>query len=244
MIKMFRSVLLLFLLTQFGVQAQSEAREHSISATADLWYPYIYREQGVIQGYAHQIVDDVMARAGLPFELSIHPWARVYKKAQEGKNTLVVALGRTKARETRFHWIGPVAKPIDINFYRLRGNPIQIDSLEDIKHYRLGVVRGSYNEEFVRANGFIHSSVYTLSHPRQMLPMLMRNRLDVIISHDQNLHDLAHELGYDVSLFEKVFFAFSVAEYMAFSLDTDADIVTRAREAYQALASDGKIVLH
>ena len=54
---------------------------------------------------------------------------------------------------------------------------------------------------------------------------------------------LAKLKGIDPSIFERVLYAFSVKDYLAFSRSTSNKLVKKVTTAYQALQAEGKIVL-
>lgn len=233
----FVTLAVIMLLLPFIVSA-----EEKIEVGAPEWQTYVYEENGVMKGFAYKIVKDVLERAGVSYDFKIYPWARAYNQGLEKKNFLLVGVGRTPKRENLFHWIGGVAKGSDIYFYKLKSNPIRMNSLKDARQHKIGVERASYYYEYLVLNGFEkEKEIHEATHPEQLLKMLSIGRLPLILLDESRLSVEAEQAGLDPNLFEKAFFAFEVTENMAFSKNTSPELVQKVRNAYQELVREGKI---
>ncbi len=72
--------------------------------------PSITRSKnGKVVGYSTAIVEELLKRAKLPYEVNSYPWSRSYKMAQTLPNVLIFTLARTPERENEFQWIGAPA---------------------------------------------------------------------------------------------------------------------------------------
>jgi len=205
--------------------------------------PYSYMEDGVPSGHAYDIANSVFKRAGVAYEFSIKPWARVYKNALNTKNYFIPALGRTPKREKLFHWIGPVMKEVDINFYKLKVNPIEINNIEDAKKYVTGVERGTYYQDYLDVHVTANNREL-IGSPDQLLKMLVEKRVDYIILEDEAISRTSIKLGIDPDLFEKSLYFFSAQSYLAASLTTEKVLIDKLKNSYAELKRENLISMH
>ncbi len=233
----------LFLILGLGCIVNTSAEELPVEIVCTQWRPYVVQENSVITGPVYDIAKQVLDRAGVPFEYKTKPWARIYNNGLTKRDYLIGCLGRTPAREALFHWIGPVTQGIDIYFYKLKSNPIVVTTLEQARQYNIATERGSYNHDFLRLKGFDESRIFPMSGNEQAISLLRIKRYPLYLISEDRMLALAKLKGIDPSIYERVLFAFSVKDYLAFSLDTSSILVEKVAEAYGALQAEGKIVL-
>lgn len=118
-------------------------------------YPPInYEENGKIKGISTDIVRAVLERAGLTADIRLYPWARAYNLAEEGRDVMIYSIARTAERENSFKWIGPLYT-IEEGLFKLKSRAdIKLESLEDAKAYRTGVIRGYAVHQYLLKEGF------------------------------------------------------------------------------------------
>jgi len=156
---------------------------------------------------------------------------------------MIGCLGRTQAREKVFHWIGPVTQGIDIYFYKLKSNPIEINSIAQARQYKIATERDSYRQEFLLAQGFDESNIFPVSTNEQGISMLKLKRYPLYLISERRLQVLSKTKGIDPSIFEKALYGFSVKDYLAIGLNSSFQLVNKVTDAYQQLQAEGKIVL-
>lgn len=216
--------------------------EDPVALENNEWRPYVYMEKDGPTGLAYEIVKTVFERANVAYEFSIKPWARIYKSGLNRKNYFIPGLGRTLEREELFQWIAPVTKRVNIHFYKLKKNPIQINNIEDAKKYLTGVVRGSYYQNFIDAHFTPNKRQLLVGH-NQLFKMLIAKRLDFILIAETRVLSISDNLGVDPNLFEKSLFAFSVQHYLVASLNTEDALVDKLKKAYAELKEENLINL-
>ncbi|MEW6982545.1 substrate-binding periplasmic protein [Colwelliaceae bacterium 6471] len=217
--------------------------EEPVALEISEWRPYVYMEDGQPKGFSYDIVKTLFERANIQYDFQIKPWARVYKNGLEKKNYFIPGLGRTLKREPAFQWIGPLTKGIDIYFYKLKTDAVQIRNLDEAKEYSVGVERGSYYQDFLEAH-FPKDKRQPVSQPDQLLKILMAKRVKFILLDEARMLKIAEKLGVDANLFEKSLFAFTVQDYLAASLNTNTALVDKLKQAYLELKAEGLINLH
>jgi len=239
----FVSLFFLCLIVQWAGMDQARADALPLEIVCTQWRPYIFRENAVLSGPVYDIAKQVLDRAGITFEYKIEPWARVYHNGLTVNNYLIGCLGRTPARENLFHWIGPVTQGIDVYFYKLKSNPIIVTNLEQARQYKVVTERGSYNHDFLRLQGFDKERIFPMTSNEQAMSLLSIKRYPLYLISEDRMVSLAKFKGIDPSIFERVLFAFSVKDYLAFSRNTSSALVKKVAAAYEALQAEGKIIL-
>jgi polar amino acid transport system substrate-binding protein len=217
----------------------SDAPPH-IQVVAESWYPYSYEEGGVVRGRATETVLKVLARAGLDYTITLYPWPRAYRMAQERENVLVYAMIKTPAREKIFQFVGQVMEGDRFYFFGLSGrSDIQLATPFDAKKFRIATSQDSAMMAFLQDNGFPH--IQPLFDIQLGFKQLQYGRVDLILTTAVNV--AAHVRSGDVERGSVVPYgwAFDAEPHMAFSPQTDARVVARVRSAYEDLVRAGEL---
>ncbi len=115
--------------------SQALAKEGALTIITENWPPYNYEENGEVKGFSTEIVQAIIKKLNLSYEVQLLPGARGEKLLDEGSHVMNFSLFRTSERETRYKWIGPIAEDA-IYFYKKKGNPLEIATLEDAKNVK------------------------------------------------------------------------------------------------------------
>jgi polar amino acid transport system substrate-binding protein len=203
---------------------------------------YSYLQGGQVGGPASQVVEAMLQRAGLnDYSLALYPWARAYDMALQQPNVLIYLIARTPEREPLFKWLGEVMH-IDYHFYKLRGQPdIQLRTLEDAKHYSIGVLRDDVRHQYLQAEGF--TKLVVAAHNRDNFRRLLNRQVQLVPMPERDAMLLSAEAGVDYASLERVYTldALSSGLYMAYSNATDDAIVKRSRAAFDSLKNEGLV---
>ncbi|WNJ95513.1 transporter substrate-binding domain-containing protein [Vibrio ruber] len=226
-------------LCSYPVWAEYQLQQPVVASCSERTYAYV--QDDIIHGISYEVVKAVFERADIPFQYRILPWARIYNYGLHRENFLVACLGKTPEREGRFQWVGAVNHKLSIYFYGLTSNAITVNSLEEMKQYKIGVLRGSYYEDFLIRNHFPRESIHAVSSTEQTLLMLTGRRFDFLLLEESTMSIIAKSLKIAADQYQKVLFAFHAEDYLAFSHNTSSALVERVRKAYQELAAEGVI---
>lgn len=232
----------LFMALMLAFVSMEGFAEEPVALEISEWRPYIYMEDNKPAGHAYEIVEAVFERADIAYDFQIKPWARVYSNGLKKRNYFIPGLGRTPKREDLFQWIAPLNKGVDVYFYKLKNNPVQINNLEEAKQHTIGVERGSYYHDFLEEN-FEEDKINHVSQPDQLLETLVNGRFNFILLEEARVLWVAEKLKIDPDLFEKSLFAFRVQDYLAASLNTDKELVRKLQKAYMELKEENLIDL-
>lgn len=199
---------------------------------------YIVDDQ--IEGRSTEIVKAILEEAGLNGEFYVFPWARTYNYAVNNKNTLIYPILRNENRENTLEWIGIIGY-FKLGFVRLKErNELQIKSLEEVRQWRMGVMRDDFTHHFLIRNGFSENQHFILRGTfGELLGLLYARKIDTLIADLDILKSMAEHAGYDFNQLEADFYppAFNRDVYMAVNLNTDPEIILNLKSALQKVRS-------
>lgn len=212
-----------------------------LTIVTEQYPPYNYEERGSIKGMSTEVVSAVLKELDLEVDIEIYPWARAYDMASTQENVLIYSISRTPQRESLFNWVGVIAS-IDFTIFALeRRQDINIQSLEDIRAYMLGLVRGDALEQFFSANNF--TEIERVNTNKQAMEMLLASRTDLWpISKQAGTYILKKNNMIPAQTVRAVFELeeFSSEDlYMAFSRSTNKKLVNDFKRALEKIKENG-----
>jgi polar amino acid transport system substrate-binding protein len=232
--KIFKLLMIFFVLSQTSVFADT------ITVACSQWKPHYYQEKGIIKGTGYEIAKAVMEQAKVVAEFQVQPWKRVYITGLNKANYMISCLGRTPEREPFFHWVGPVAKSIHYNFYKLKKSKFIVKSHRDILQYRVGVMRGSLTQNFME--NMSHEDIHGVSRAEQLIKLLKVGRVDLILEATNVIEHESKTANIDPDIFEMATVGYELSINMAVGKKTPLSVVQAIQKAYKSLEMDGKII--
>ncbi len=215
------------------INAMAHSRPSLFVVTEDL-PPLNYLENGTLKGHHTYLVQALLKLANIDYSTAILPWARSYQIAQTQPNVLIYTINHTHARHEKFQWIAEFPTKLSINYYALASSEFQNLTLSELKKLRIGTEYNTANDEYVTSNGFLNIS--RVSHIRQTIGMLDRNRIDIVIASPGQVEEAAKEQGIKLSKLSNVGNAFVGKPSIAVSLSTPLSTVKKLKEAYLQLS--------
>ncbi len=148
---------------------------------------------GQLTGFSVEVVQAIQRSLNDKTPIEIMPEARAIHIARTESNVVLFSFSRTAKREDEFYWLTQLsAKTWSV--YALSSNPIQINSLQELRNVNaIGVVRGDIREEWLTEQRFqnLHPSV----NHQQNIQRLRSGRLDLIAYESQGIQHLLWEEG-------------------------------------------------
>jgi polar amino acid transport system substrate-binding protein len=122
---------------------------------------------------------------------------------------------------------------------------VVVHSLDDARHYRIGVVNMDFREEYLRRKGFGEAGsqpLMVVNSSDLLLPMLQAGRIDLM---PLGLAKCAPH-GLDCNAIEPVYVLSELesALYMVFSRDTSDALVQQVREGFEQARRNGQRGAH
>ncbi len=172
---MVRYIMILVMLVSLGIPG--EAAEKTLRVATLEWEPYVGNElkDG---GFTADIVTTVFQQAGYTVHIDFMPWARVLSLVKHGKYDGGFPAYYSEERAKTYAMSDPFAQG-PLVFYTLKSSDIPYTGLEDLKPYKIGIVRGYVNTpEFDEAD-YLKKDV--ADNDAQNLKKLLYNRIDLIV---------------------------------------------------------------
>lgn len=153
------------------------AREVVLSTTA--WVPYI--GLGLPgQGYVAEVAREALARSGHSLRLVFLPWARAVHMARQGKFDGYLPEYDSPEMQREFLFSAPFPGG-PLGFFKRRTTPmLQSLELDDLKPYRIGVVRGYVNTPQFDARTDLNK--HYANDDEANLRMLLAGRIDLMLT--------------------------------------------------------------
>ena len=98
-------------------------------------------------------VRELLARAGVSYQISLLPWKRAYAQTLSEFDTCIYAAIRTPEREKLFRWIGPLNEGQWV-LYGLASRNLAFQSLADVRGLSIGTLLGDARDDYLRQRGF------------------------------------------------------------------------------------------
>lgn len=217
------------------------AMASEIKIVTEEFPPYDFRgEDGGVEGFATEVVEEVLNDLEVEVQIDILPWSRAFKMAAENPNTMLFSVVRTEEREELFHWAGVVCD-VRSYLYKLKSRQdIVAEKLSDLEDYRTGVVRGWAGQKYLQKNNF--KLLEEVADSDQNILKLIRGRVDLIEDYEANMIYRMKKLGFDPNLVEKIFFNTEISGplYAVFNRATPDETVERFKKAFAVVHQDGR----
>lgn len=130
------------------------------------------------RGVLVELAEELLSRAGWSVKAQFMPWARAVMHGQQQSRTLVLPLTRTPAREAQFQWAVRLSLQ-HFSFINLKKRP-RIESLEQARQQKIGVLRGSPHGPRLKELGFEDARVVQASSNDDLQRMLNLGMIDAI----------------------------------------------------------------
>ncbi|KAA1171471.1 transporter substrate-binding domain-containing protein [Marinobacter salinexigens] len=155
--------------------------------------PYSFIEGRTVSGFSIDLLREISANNGLKFTYRIGPWPEVYSALQQGHLDAIdgISYREDKANDLLFtdpYYVRQTVVMQDSD------NPVgAIDSLEDLKNLRVGIVEDIYYRSLLVDNGISTTSYGSLA---DLVRALAFGWVDVIIGPSLTLEFTANEAGF------------------------------------------------
>lgn len=195
--------------------------------------PYSFKS-GDRRGAAIDIASTLFERAGLDYEVKITPWKRAYVTVENTANTCLFPAQRNQEREASFQWVSPLYIS-QTAFYGMKGDGLEIRTLNDAKGLKIGSYNGSAAAEYLEGFGY---DVKTVAHDKQNIMKLSRNRVDLWAS---DTLSVIHQSKVQNQELDQKLVYFTTLRALACSLDIPRATVDKLQMVLNSMYGDGTI---
>ena len=156
----------------------------------------------------------------------------------------IVSIGRTEKREKLFQGIGLIAPTQFCLISLKKRDDIQINSLDDLKQYKIGTIRDDIQEKYLLNKGFKKDKqIITVSRQKQNFDLLLKDRIDLWASVELTASYIARQNKHVPGKILKTKFCFkdlsSEGVYMAFSKNTNPSLLVKFKKALIKIKENG-----
>lgn len=233
--KVLCSLLVVINIFTLNFTAQADDTNIKIRVVTEDTFPVQYYENGEISGPATKLVKQVLSEAGISYDIEVLPWARAYHLALTEPNVLIYSLAKTTARVDQFKWLGRIMA-LDYYLYGAVGATINLQTpLTELKQYKIGTVRDSAVDQYLKANGFKNLTVVVQG--TQNFLLFEQNRIDLFPANKSSFQAVCLQHAFNCQALKPLhkLDISSIDLYMAFSQSTDHLLVEKVRLAYERI---------
>ena len=235
-----KNVLLLSVLgALFCLPGISLAEKITVYSTA--YPPYQIDDNGKLTGVNTEIVKAIFRDSGLPFEIKYVPWTRAQKYVGDDsrKNSAIYCLGRNEQREQKYKWVG-VYFHQKVSFLSLKNSGVRINSLDDVKKYKIGLVRGDMMTHQLKSQGNVKEHEMVRDDILN-IKKLFKGRVQAIVTSELAARYIARENGLDPDEIEVLYDVLTVGFNLALSKKTSDEVYRKLQASLNKLLKDGTV---
>ncbi len=199
--------------------------------------PFNYIEDGVVKGISVDILLGTLEEMGTPVardQIRVLPWNVAYDTALSEKNTVLVTIIRSPEREELFKWAGPFVS-VAYGLFGEVHEEFEISTADDLKEYRIGVVKDDYAGILLKENGVSESEIIEADDVPELISLLKDGTIDLFCYGDfagRYFIDKATDNPDNYGIFYR-FEADDV--YFAFNTETPDSLVEAFQESLDTL---------
>lgn len=192
---------------------------------------------GEISGFGTDIVREIMGRNNVYASIKLSQWRIGYELALNNPEFCLFTMDRTAIRDTLFRWVGPLGSNTTYFFTKV-GSGITINSLEEAKELdAVGTVSSWFSDQYLRELGF--TNLVSDGDPLVVTEKLMQGEIDAFVCSALTFPDILRSLGYQPEQVVASYALMSSDFYIAFSLGTSGNTVTRWQQTFDNMKADG-----
>lgn len=206
------------------------------------WAPYNYRENNQLTGMATDIVQRIMALTGDKFEVLFLPSMRSGLTLKTRPKTILYSMFRTAEREQMYKWVGPIVEE-SIHPYQLASAQPLVNTLEQLlRAPQLTTRHAGLIPDTLQARGFANLDK-TATESLQLYRMLLAGRTALIVGDtDAGVAYYSRQLNIAPGTLRQVpVELYRSSLYIAFSRDSDDEVVAAWANALEQLRQSGEL---
>ena len=198
--------------------------------------PYNFTDGHQLQGVAVDLLVAASAQVDQPVlasQIQVLPWSRAYGHAQHATNTVLFSTTRTAARESLFQWVGPIAS-IRIVLIARKIDAISLSGVEDMKAYRIGVIREDIGEALLQDLG-LSDNLVDVGNADSLAKMLERGRIQLWAYEESVARWFCKQSQVNFNQFEVVYVLKEAELFYALSPNVDTEVVQSLQQGIDQL---------
>ncbi len=229
-------LLMLFFLMGCQDTQQNPEETAKLKILTEEYPPLNFMANGEVTGQATELVRELAKRTGTDADISLGTWREGYQAVLEQPDTALFSVIMTPERKDSFQWVGPIAA-VDTNFYALHESDIRITNLDDArKSGNIATVEDYYSEQVLREEGF--TNIRSYPDERSAMRGLIDGEVQLLASNNTVIPAVLEIIGADMNDVKSVFTMSTDLAYIAFSMQTSAELVAEWQKTLNEMKQD------
>ena len=207
------------------------------------WIPYQYEEDGRLKGIAVDLLVEMLKRTGSiqgRKDIKMYPWTRGYQIVQNQKNTILFSTTRTKEREKKFKWVGPIFRNTTYLIGK-KSRDLRVNSAEDLVKFNIGTVIEDAGERYMVALGVPLTNLQRNTKAVYNIKKLEIDRIDFVVCGWTAFVNDAKQAGIDPQRYKPVYTVDTADISYAFNVQTPDWIIRIFQSALDSIKDEGKL---
>lgn len=153
--KMIPGIIILAVLTMPALCLNQTSPSSDLVYITDEYPPFNFEEDGKLKGISVDLMEKMLSHIDSDLNRSnieLLPWYQGYQATIEDKNSVFFSVPRLPGWEALFKWAGPIS-PIQTVVFAMDERAVKISSPAEMNRYRIGVVRGSAEQQLLTSLG-------------------------------------------------------------------------------------------
>ncbi|SFW47814.1 ABC transporter substrate-binding protein [Pseudomonas sp. NFACC04-2] len=216
-------------------------RAEQYQIVTEEWAPYNYLENNRLTGMTTEIVRAIMALTGDDFEVLLQPSMRATQILKHRPKTIMYSLFRTSERESLYKWVGPIVEE-SIHPYQLANTP-PLNTLEQLLSApQITTRHAGLMPQRLQSLGF-NNLDKSATESKLLYRMLLARRTGIIVGDtDAGVAYYSRLLNIAPGTLRKIpIELYRSSLYIAFSLDSEDEVVAAWTKALEQLRRSGEL---
>lgn len=201
--------------------------------------PFTYEKNGVLKGFAIDIVSEMMKLNNSHIKFRKYPFKRALATVQQKDNYALFIVAQRPERLDTVKWVGPLISS-GVYFYKKKGSLLNINTLEDAKKVDdIGVALGNADYFFLKKEGFKNLS--ETATQVQSIQKLYLNRINLTPISEIVMLEIVNHIGLDPKLIKRTNFKlYDSVLYLVFSKNIPDNVIEKWQNSLYELQQTGK----
>lgn len=230
-------ILLLVVAALFCVSCQKKPKGMTI--LTENYPPLSFESAGKITGFGADVVEAIQQELKTNYQPMMLPWDTAYQRALKEENVVLFTMERTREREDKFHFIGPLGANTTY-IYALRENNNPLPNLEAARQ-AIGIATTTnwFSEQMLKEKGF--TNLLSNPDPLDAIKLMVSGKAELGIFTDLTFPQICAEAGVSPEAFKPVLELQQSEYFIAISKSTKEPVVDQWRNSFERLQKEGVI---
>ena len=152
----------------------------NLKIMTEIFSPYQFNDDidGHLIGISTEIVQAIQKEIKDSSKIKVYPWVRANKILDKKTNSVLFSMMRTKSREDKYKWVGPL-DTMELVFFKKKGSDITLKTIDDARKVgKIGVTKKVANYEILHSKGFKNLDIIGGSDDKN-IKKLLKGRIDL-----------------------------------------------------------------